>query len=36
MRLEDGRIVELRDFMDSFDAVQQVLGRELSLPKSAN
>jgi ketosteroid isomerase-like protein len=29
LRLSQGRIVELRQFMDSFDAVQQVLGREL-------
>jgi hypothetical protein len=27
----DGRIVELREFMDSFDAVEQVLGREINL-----
>ena len=32
-RLENGRIVELREFMDSFDAVQQVLGREIALSK---
>ena len=31
LRFKDGRIVELREFMDSFDAVQQVLGREISL-----
>ena len=30
-RLENGRIVELQEFMDSFDAVQQVLGREIAL-----
>jgi limonene-1,2-epoxide hydrolase len=30
-RLENDRIVELREFMDSFDAVQQVLGREIEL-----
>ncbi|MCL4712059.1 MAG: hypothetical protein KJZ73_12520 [Pseudorhodoplanes sp.] len=29
LRLRQGRIVELRQFMDSFDAVQQVLGREI-------
>ena len=29
LRLQNGRIVELREFMDSFDAVQQVLGREI-------
>jgi uncharacterized protein len=32
-RLENGRIIELREFMDSFDAVQQVLGREIELSK---
>ena len=32
-RLKNGRIVELREFMDSFDAVQQVLGREIELAK---
>jgi hypothetical protein len=32
-RLENDRIVELREFMDSFDAVQQVLGREIELSK---
>jgi len=31
LRLENGRIFELRQFMDSFDAVEQVLGRELAL-----
>jgi hypothetical protein len=29
----DGMISEIREFMDSFDAVQQVLGRELDLLK---
>jgi ketosteroid isomerase-like protein len=29
IRFRNGRIVELREFMDSFDAVQQVLGREI-------
>ena len=33
MRLQDGRIVEMREFMDSFDAVEQVLGRELDTTK---
>jgi len=33
-RLENGRIVEFREFMDSFDAVQQVLGREIELSKN--
>ena len=28
---KNGRIIELRQFMDSFDAVQQVLGREISV-----
>jgi ketosteroid isomerase-like protein len=32
-RSESGRIVELQEFMDSFDVVQQVLGRELELSK---
>ena len=31
IRFDKGRIVELRQFMDSFDAVQQVLGREISI-----
>ena len=31
LRFRDGRIVELREFMDSFDAVEQVLGREITL-----
>ena len=31
LRFRDGRIVELREFMDSFDAVEQVLGREIEL-----
>jgi len=31
LRFRDGRIVEMREFMDSFDAVQQVLGREIYL-----
>jgi ketosteroid isomerase-like protein len=34
MRLQDGLIVEVREFMDSFDAVQQVLGRELNTAKT--
>jgi len=33
IRFRDGRIVELREFMDSFDAVQQVLGREIDTAK---
>lgn len=31
LRMNNGQIVELREFTDSFDAVQQVLGRELKL-----
>jgi ketosteroid isomerase-like protein len=31
LRFRDGHIVELREFMDSFDAVEQVLGREINL-----
>jgi ketosteroid isomerase-like protein len=34
IRFDKGRIVELRQFMDSFDAVQQVLGREILISKS--
>jgi ketosteroid isomerase-like protein len=34
IRFDKGRIVELRQFMDSFDAVQQVLGREILMPKT--
>ena len=34
IRLENNRIVELREFMDSFDAVQQVLGREIEIAKN--
>jgi ketosteroid isomerase-like protein len=33
VRFRDGRIAELREFMDSFDVVQQVLGREFDLTK---
>jgi ketosteroid isomerase-like protein len=32
-RFQEGRIVEVREFMDSFDAVEQVLGRELDTAK---
>jgi ketosteroid isomerase-like protein len=31
IRFQKGRIVEIREFMDFFDAVQQVLGREISI-----
>jgi ketosteroid isomerase-like protein len=30
MRFKQGRIIELREFMDSFNAVKQLLGRQLS------
>jgi ketosteroid isomerase-like protein len=30
-RFEDGRLIEYRGFTDSFDSVEQVLGRELDL-----
>jgi ketosteroid isomerase-like protein len=33
IRLRDGRIIEMREFMDSFDAVQQVLGHEIDTAK---
>jgi ketosteroid isomerase-like protein len=29
-RFSDGRLIEYRGFVDSFDAVEQVLGRELT------
>jgi ketosteroid isomerase-like protein len=34
LRFRAGRVVRIRDFLDSFDAVQQVLGREIDLPPS--
>lgn len=34
VRFKGSRIVEVREFMDSFDAVQQLLGRELELPQA--
>jgi ketosteroid isomerase-like protein len=33
IQFRDDKISELRELMDSFDAVQQVLGRELDIPK---
>lgn len=33
IRFRAGRIIELREFMDSFDAVQQVLGSEIDAVK---
>lgn len=32
LQFHEGKISELREFMDTFDAVQQVLGRELEIP----
>lgn len=34
IQFRDRRIVELREFMDSFDAVQQVLGREIDTTRA--
>ena len=34
IRFQGDHIVELREFMDSFDAVQQVLGREIAVEPS--
>jgi len=31
LRWQDGRLIEYREFIDSFDAVEQTLGRELRL-----
>ena len=31
LRWQDGRLIEYREFTDSFDAVEQALGRELQL-----
>jgi ketosteroid isomerase-like protein len=31
LRLQEGRLIELREFTKSFDAVEQALGRELQL-----
>jgi len=31
MRFKQGQIIELREFMDSFNAVKQLLGRQLDL-----
>jgi ketosteroid isomerase-like protein len=33
MRFRDGRVTEFREFMDTFDAAQQILGREIDLSK---
>jgi len=29
LRLQDGRVIEYREFIDSFDALEQALGRQL-------
>jgi hypothetical protein len=34
LRFDKRRIVEIRKFMDSFDAVQQVLGREIVISQN--
>jgi ketosteroid isomerase-like protein len=31
LRLQDGRLIDFREFINSFDAVEQALGRELRL-----
>ncbi len=31
LRVENGRVIEFREFIDTFDAVEQALGRELAL-----
>ena len=31
LRWKDGRLIEFREFINSFDAVEQALGRELQL-----
>jgi ketosteroid isomerase-like protein len=36
VRFRDGRIVEFREFLDSFDAVEQVLGREIEIKPNKN
>jgi ketosteroid isomerase-like protein len=36
VRFRDGRIVEFREFLDSFDAVEQVLGREIEIKPNEN
>ncbi len=33
MRFKNGRIVEFREFTDSYDAAQQVLGREIDISR---
>jgi ketosteroid isomerase-like protein len=31
LRIQDGRVIEFREFVNSFDVVEQALGRELEL-----
>jgi ketosteroid isomerase-like protein len=31
LRFQDGRVIEFREFSNSFDVVEQALGRELRL-----
>ena len=31
VRFQDGRIIEFREFLNSFDAVEQVLGHEIEI-----
>ncbi|MER8284561.1 nuclear transport factor 2 family protein, partial [Acinetobacter baumannii] len=31
LRFQDGRLIEFREFSNSFDVVEQALGRELTL-----
>lgn len=31
LRWQDGRVIEYREFIDSFDAVEQALGREIEI-----
>jgi ketosteroid isomerase-like protein len=34
LRFRAGRVIRVRDFLDSFDAVQQVLGREIEIERT--
>jgi ketosteroid isomerase-like protein len=31
LRLQDGKLIEFREFLNTFDAVEQTLGRQLQL-----
>ena len=31
LRFQDGKLIEFREFVNSFDVVEQALGRELAL-----